>query len=153
MTAQIHETLILDGKKKSMAFCPPLPEDHPRIIRKEVQSWSTDNWRGYRGSWEIKDGRFYLTSLTGNHKLTGDKPLFADWFTGTLRIPGGELLEYVHMGFGSVFEQELHIHIRAGEVTASHVIDNRGKEHDRGNLTRQNMPGLENKFPGDDDFD
>ncbi|MGI0015521.1 MAG: hypothetical protein ACREBU_19060, partial [Nitrososphaera sp.] len=32
MTAQIHEKLIIDGEKTSMAFCPPLPIGHPRIV-------------------------------------------------------------------------------------------------------------------------
>jgi hypothetical protein len=31
MTAQTREKLILDGIETSMAFCPPVPEDHPRI--------------------------------------------------------------------------------------------------------------------------
>ena len=31
MTAQIHERLILDDEETSMAFCPPLPEEHTGI--------------------------------------------------------------------------------------------------------------------------
>ena len=31
MTAQVHETLIYDGNETSMAFCPPLPENNPRV--------------------------------------------------------------------------------------------------------------------------
>jgi len=31
MTAQLHEVLILDGEKLSMAFCPSLPLGDPRL--------------------------------------------------------------------------------------------------------------------------
>jgi hypothetical protein len=114
MTAQIQELLILNGEKTSMAFCPHLPYGHPRIVETEadekepdeISEWifSTACWRRYRGTWEIKDGKFYLVRLQGTYKLVGDDPLLADWFTGILRIPRGEELLYVHMGFGTVFE-------------------------------------------------
>lgn len=158
MTAQIHEILRIDGRLTSMAFCPPLPEAHERIAEAVGSALdgmdailrSTACWRGYQGSWEIRENRFYLTGLRGKYRLVGSEPLFADWFTGVLRIPVGRQLEYVHMGFGSVFERELHIKIERGIVTRSREIDNRGKEHDPGTLAMQNLPGKENSFPGDD---
>jgi hypothetical protein len=81
--------------------------------------------------------------------LRGKEPLLADWFSGILRVPKGEILQYVHMGFGSVFEEELHIKIAKGEVVASRIIDNRGKEHDEMKLGWRNLPGRENRFGGD----
>jgi hypothetical protein len=38
MTAQIHEVLFIDGEKLSMAFCPPLPMDHPRIVAEDLDA-------------------------------------------------------------------------------------------------------------------
>jgi hypothetical protein len=142
-------------EKVSMAFCPPLPENHPRVVDAAIQAsesilHSTACWRGYQGSWEIKEGRFYLTGLRGRYALADTTPLFADWFTGVLRVPRGKQLQYVHMGFGSVYEEELHIKIEKGVVVTSRVIDNRGKEHDRWKLGMKNLPGGENRFPGDD---
>jgi len=102
------------------------------------------------GTWEIRDGRFYLVALRGRYRLTPGGPLWADWFTGVIRIPRGELLQYVHMGFGSVYEQELHIKVEHGVVVASRWIDNRGTAHDPWELGRRNLPGGENAFPGDD---
>lgn len=161
MTAQIHERLIYDGRETSMAFCPPLPEGHPRIVSPKPDEKSQDEgdsilhstacWRGYLGTWEIRDGRFYLTARRGAYRLAGEEPLLADWFTGTLRIPQGELLQYVHMGFGSVYEEEIHVRIERGLVTATRVLDNRGQEHDREQLGWRNLPGGENRFPGDDE--
>lgn len=78
--------------------------------------------------------------------------MLADWFSGVIRIPRGEMLHYVHMGFGSVFEQELHIKIERGVVVNSRVIDNRGRIFDERELGWKNLPGGENRFPGDDEL-
>src|SRR5262245_55875676 len=158
MTAQIHELLLLDGEWTSMAFVPPLPEGHPRIAvaSEEKQRaaprvlFSTACWRQYRGSWEIKDKRLSLIALEGRFELKGEGTLLADWFSGVLRIPRGKVIAYVHMGFGSVFEEELHIVVENGLVTSSRTIDNRGKPHDPHELGMRNLPGGENRFPGDD---
>lgn len=159
MTAQIHERLILNGEKTSMAFCPPLPAEHPRISEGDPDAPNapgflntTACWRGYQGTWEIKDGHFYLVGIQGRFVLSEGEPLLADWFSGVLRIPRGELLQYVHMGFGSVYEEEIHLKIVKGKVAATRVIDNREKSFDGGGLTMRNLPGGENRFPGDDDW-
>ncbi|MDM8516537.1 hypothetical protein QUF76_10080 [Desulfobacterales bacterium HSG16] len=159
MTAQMHEELILDGEKTSMAFCPPLPENDSRLVAlkdDELEDngmfFSTACWRRYVGTWEIRGGKFYLVDINGIYKLSGTSQIFADWFTGTLRIPKGEILQYVHMGYGSVFEYETHIKIEKGIVTKSRVIDNRNKDTNRRDLGWENLPGFENRFDGDDEI-
>lgn len=128
---------------------------HPRIIKMDRGEdgkglvYSTACWRGYIGTWEIRDDHFYLVNLSGKLRLRGDEPLLADWFSGTIRVPRGEILEYVHMGFGSVFEEELHVKIEKGKVVASRIVDNRGKKHDGMKLGWRNLPGRENRFDGD----
>ncbi len=172
MTAQVPEKLIIDGKRKSMTFCPPIP-DSPDIITpvpdEEVDAaikagkldsviCSTACWRGYIGTWEIKDGNFFLKKLVGCIELAQSKPIHATWFTGVIRIPQGKLLHYVHMGFGSLYEKELHIKIEAGVVTKQRVIDNAERIEKLKNMAPgeqfledlSNMPGLENHFFGDD---
>jgi hypothetical protein len=156
MTAQIHETLILNGEKTSMAFCPPLPRDH-RVVELKENEIDSDSlvfltacWRRYIGTWEIKDNKLYLNKLFGALKLQSLDPVHADWFTGVLRIPQGERLHYVHMGFGSVFEKELHIKIEKGIVIKSVTIDNRDKEFSNDEIGWKNLPGYENDFNGDD---
>lgn len=139
MTAQIHERMILDGVEMSMAFCPPLPKNHPRIVANDNSEQTstyqhTACWRGYQGTWEVRDGRFYLVSIAGSLQLVGTDPLLAEWFSGTIRLPRGELLQYVHMGFGSVYQEEVHVEVARGCVTNSRVIDNRGRDHDRAAL-------------------
>lgn len=160
MTAQVHEKLIYEGEELSMAFCPPLPLDDPRIRILDKEEYDRSNplvfstacWRGYIGTWEIKDGKFYLIDLTGRYAMAEEELIYADWFSGVIRIPKGDLLHYVHMGFGSVFEKELHIKIKKGLVVKSKTIDNRNMKINIGQLTQDNLPGLENRFPGDDDL-
>jgi hypothetical protein len=162
MTAQVHETLILDGMRTSMAFCPPLPLGHRRVVVVDVGEQPEDTrrltsstacWRGYVGTWQVRDGRLFLVALAGSYALIGSEPLFADWFTGVLRVPAGRELEDVHMGFGSVYEEELHLRVEEGVVTASRKVDNRGKQIDRWDLGLKNLPGGENDFDGDDFWD
>lgn len=164
MTAQFHEKLILEGKATSMAFCPPIPTDHPDIavlnddeMRADIAAgrtnsfiYSTACWRQYIGTWELKAGRLYLTHVEGRFRLTCAEPIFADWVTAILRIPDGELLRYVHMGFGSVYEFETHLKIEQGIVVDERRIDNRKRPHDPSDLGFNNLPGKENRFPGDD---
>jgi hypothetical protein len=135
MTAQIHELLLLDGEWTSMASEPPLPRGHPRVVvasdeKQKAASriiFSTACWRRYRGTWEIRDGRLALIAIEGLYELNGEGPLPADWFSGELNVPRGEMLEYVHMGYASVFEEELHITVERGVVTGRQVVDNRGR--------------------------
>jgi hypothetical protein len=161
MTAQFHENLILEGEKTTMAFCPPIPIDHPgvRVLdAEEMQEgiragvipnivFSTACWREYIGTWELRDGKFYLNEVQGRFRI--NEPLFADWFTGVLRIPTGNRLHYVHMGFGSVYEFETHIKIENGLVMEERHIDNRGKDVNSWELGWKNLPGGENRFDGD----
>jgi hypothetical protein len=132
MTAQLQENLILNGKNISMAFCPPLPLNDSRLIiltDDEVEErgfiFNSACWREYIGTWEIKDKKLYLVSLKGRFKLLTNSPIFADWVTEILIVNQGEMLNYVHMGFNSTYEQELHIKIDKGMVIKSKTIDNR----------------------------
>ena len=128
MTAQINERLILDGQPAALACCPALPANHPRLLRKpENLINSSGCWRGYIGSWEIRDGRVYLVAIEGLYALTGDEPLAADWLNETFRIPTGGLLHYVHMDFMSIYEEELFVTVEKGCVTKILRVDNRGR--------------------------
>ena len=106
---------------------PGFPENHPRIIElTDKQIWakgearrvSSNCWRGYLGSWEIKDGRLYLLKLERDYELDGDEPLFADWVTEELHIivepvfegmraglHGGEKIKKVKIKKGSVQDE------------------------------------------------
>jgi len=149
MTAQISDTLILNGEKVSLQCDPPLPYNHPRITTRPPEDWEEDDrwccstacWRGYIATWEIRDNRLYLNGIRGDWRLLGD-PLFADWVTDELIIPRGERLLYVHMGYGSVYAQEERITVEKGIVTQTVIINNNPKNLDPRQLALENLPGL-----------
>ncbi len=89
-------------------------------------------WRGYIGSWEILDQRLYLIKLMGD--LSGndgvclatvfpDFPdrVFAHWYSGTLRIPDGAVLKYVHQSYQSTHERDFLIEVEGGMVVNTDV--------------------------------
>ena len=44
-------------------------------------------------------------------------------FWGT-RIPDGRMMEYAHMGYGSVYERDIVLTVEHGQVTHKVIIDN-----------------------------
>lgn len=151
MTAQMSDTITIDGAVLQL-FAEPLeayfsdaPEhSHPRP---DFAPTNTANWRGYLARWEIRDGRLYITALDAELCERGgpegwrcDKrrpfhladlfpssrgPVFADWYSGTLRVPLGAQMDYVHRGYESVYEFDLLLIVDRGLVTATRTIDNR----------------------------
>ena len=127
MTAQIGENLRYEGKDYSMCTEPlnqyfALGGDVPKF-----ESTCTALWRGYVGSWEIINKRLYLAQLSGNLEggaeasmttIFPDYPdrVFAHWYSGTLRVPDGKMLEYEHMGYGSTYETDIQINVEQGVV-------------------------------------
>lgn len=48
---------------------------------------------------------------------------------GEIRIRQGEMLEYVHMGYESVFEKDLYLKFENGVLVDERVVDNRSKHN------------------------
>ena len=143
-TAQIPEKIVYEGTE-GFLFTNPLEtyftKDNPRP---EFAAPHTACWRGYVGSWEIREDTLYLTDLKAwlrdsegkaapaefERIFPGKtKPVKADWFTGTLRIPRGKPIRYVHMGYQTVYEYDVFLRVDAGKVIDRQTIDNRGKAH------------------------
>jgi len=122
-TAQRGDILIVDGEELSIQTNPlePFLEMNPEL-RPESEIISTSLWRGYVATWEIAEGQLMLVGIEalrrkpGVEKLEtefhsvmakvfpGHDQVFAEWFTGHMILPRGELLEYVHMGYASTFD-------------------------------------------------
>jgi len=132
MTAQVHEKIRYQGKRMGLVSIPHFPSGHPRIKILTDEEYglgifdksigSTACWRGYIGSWSIRRGKLYLTKLEGRFKLIGKEAIFANWFTGELHIPKGRMLDYVHMGFDSVYEQEIILTLELGVVINTDTV-------------------------------
>lgn len=148
MTAQIADHININGADHAL-YSEPLEAYFAKQERPQFAPQSTANWRRYVAGWEIKDGKLYLTELTA--QLCKDPPpvgqcaqrapftlqdlvhsknakkVFAEWYTGVLRVPMGEMLKYMHMGYDSVFEFDLLIMVENGKVTSTITKDNRVK--------------------------
>lgn len=135
MTAQIREIIYYKGEKTVMAT---EPLSSYLQSRKGIcfNARSSACWRGYLGIWKIKDKRLFLVKLKGyidkdykevelEYIFSGKKEVFADWFSGKIRISQGELLQYVHMGYSSVFEKDLFLKFKDGVLIDEETIDNR----------------------------
>lgn len=108
------------------------------------------NERGYVATWQIEDSKLYLIEIDSwlcwrdlVHRLTSPcrrfeiedivgKPNdrgkhFARWFTGTLRVPLGKVLRYIHNGFSSVYERDMLFEVKNGVVVDPVIVDNRDK--------------------------
>ena len=84
--------------------CECLEKDRDQLLA--FYDFPAEHWIHIRTSNPIEST---FASVRGCYKLLGTEPIEADWFTGLLRIPKGELLMYERMGFESVYEEELYI--------------------------------------------
>ena len=135
MTAQITETLIIDGQPESM-MSTPLGDYFEMLPNSpQFEASCTALWRGYVGTWQIINDRLYLIEINGT--LKGGEPatlaalfpgfperVFAHWFSGQVRLPQGKRLSYRHMGFGSTYERDHFIVFRKGIVVGQHTVVN-----------------------------
>lgn len=136
MTAQQREKLIVEGKLEDLAVLPL--GTHPVGCSFDFHALgthrSTSCWRGYVAVWELHQGRLWLVGLFDADYVPMDTrpvfgeaplPLPADWFTGTLVLPRGERLAYVHMGFGGDYAEELRLYLRQGVVERRRRLNRR----------------------------
>ena len=122
------------------------PALEKRLARYKTRG-CTAAWLGFLGTWEIRADRLYLVRLVANpcddtpadiplsrvvrsadssffsrlFAADNHDPVFADWFSGELRVPQGEQIEYIHMGFESRYERYLVIRIERGVVVERRV--------------------------------
>lgn len=141
MTAQFAERLLYQGKEVAMCTNPLGDYFAMGGYTPRFESNCTALWRGYVGRWEIVDERLYLIELHGTLEdgteasvatIFPDFPdrVFAHWYSGTIRIPQGMLLDYVHMGYGSTYERDLFLDIERGVVVATRLQHNGAADSD-----------------------
>jgi hypothetical protein len=145
-TAQESDVIIVDGRARPLNTNPlqgylatnpgGLPQSERRM---------TSNWRGYVATWEVRDNALLLTKVDVHLKDESAPPnrggtsarnvltsLFPDatevpavWYSGALVIPTGELIDYVHMGYGSTYASYLILIVQSGLVTRRLEMDMR----------------------------
>ena len=133
MTIQAGDILSYNGEKTTIAIEPLKPYLETRSDVGFILK-STALVRGYIGTWEIRNKKLYLISLLGfvdNNKkvdlsylFPNKTEVFADWFSGDIRIPEGELLNKINLGYASIFEKDRILSFKEG-ILISETIKNK----------------------------
>lgn len=144
-TPQQSDVLIVDGEEQAL-FTNPLDvwlRENQDVFSNEFPDSgagertcviSSGNWRGYVATFAIERGRFLLKKVefTGcNYRkdeilsrlFEGKKDAPADWFSGILVVPTGELVQYVHLGYGSLYSEYRLFRIEGGKVVDETKMD------------------------------
>jgi hypothetical protein len=134
-TAQMADKIIYKGNTYKL-FSNPLAEYFQKFPERKPTSGitSTALWRGYVATFEIRDNQLFLKDIEIMKRDTTSeefntiwvsvldevvpdkKPLKIDWFTGLLIIPYGNIVNYVHMGYASTYENYILLEIDKGSL-------------------------------------
>ena len=57
------------------------------------------------------------------------EPVFAEWVSGTIRVPMGKMLIYVHMGYQSVYQKDMFLSFTNGILKETRVVRNRRRRN------------------------
>lgn len=154
MTAQVRERLIYNNEEYSLATEPLSPYLAKHKI--EFPSTTTACWRGYWGKWLIENNKLYLIDLKANsgkfffdgktvgidYLFPGQNKVFADWYSGEIRIPYGKMMQYVHQGYASLYEKELFLTVESGVIVDECEIDNTHFYNDKKGMKKRNQADI-----------
>jgi len=142
-TAQEPDEIQIDGELLDLETNPlrVMIRTGAITIPKADQTWSS-NWRGYTSKWELRGDQLLLRSInvllrpTGSDKdakpvrtdvlasvFPGKSEVLAKWYSGTLVLPRGKVINYVHMGYGSTHERYTILHFKLGVLTSRKDFD------------------------------
>jgi hypothetical protein len=143
-TAQYSDYLIYNGNKFNLNANPmevyfnrfPEKRPKPNVV-------SSALWRGYIATFEIIQNELWVVDIEiqvgmrrENNRFIdewrsvigevfdGENRIKVDWFNGLLIIPQGRLVEYVHMGYGSLYENYILIEIENGIYIREYNLNN-----------------------------
>jgi len=126
MTAQVRDILMYNEEELRIGT-EPLESYLAKIkLPHRLVAPSTACWRGYTSKWAINNKKLFLIEWegyilkyqkVGMHYIFPDEEIvFANWFSGQIRIGMGELVNYVHGGYESVYEGEKFLVFEKGNL-------------------------------------
>ena len=128
MTVQVRERILYKGEEFGMATEPLNQYLETRNDIRLVFP-SSACWRGYYGSWEIIDNKLFLIDLNAyikgyeevglNYIFPNQEKVFANWFSGQIRIEDGELLK----GYDLKYEKNILLEFEDGVLVSEKEID------------------------------
>lgn len=142
MAAQLADIIWVEGEKMDL-YSNPLEEYFIKTRKRRPSFFKLDTCRrGYVATWEIKENQLFLTALEGDiegsgffgkkskkgsiktiFRKAGQQGVKADWFSGKLRIPNGNMTQYEDSGYDSRFEKEIIITVEHGDVLKTRTLD------------------------------
>lgn len=136
-TAQYPDKIIYNGKEY-MLHSNPLEGYFEKYPEKRPQEgFSTALWRGYVATFEIRDNQLYLKDIevmngskqnkdgywetlwksVKDEVFPNNELVKIDWMSGLLILPYGKEINYVHMGYGSIYKNYILLEIDNGDLT------------------------------------
>ncbi|WP_299430540.1 hypothetical protein [uncultured Maribacter sp.] len=160
MTAQIKEILCIDNVKYAIATEPLKPYLSSLNNKPKFFMDNTACWRGYTGEWQLTQDKLYLNSINGNiyngkdnievvdinYLFPNQDRVFASWYTGTIRVPDGKMIKYVHMGYESKYERDLLFNFKKGILIDYEYIDNSMEETQRPTVLKRLLLRIQSIF-------
>jgi hypothetical protein len=149
-TDQMPDKIIYNEKEYRLLTYPlenyfkKYPDKRPKgeeVLVNGEKRWrmSTNLMRRYWATFEIKDNQLYLKDIeimiwdkkqddsswksVRNKLFPNQKLMKIDWMTGLLVLPVGEIVNYVHMGYGSTYERYILLEIDNGNITKEKQFD------------------------------
>lgn len=100
------------------------------ISTANLSSGCTALWRGYVATWKLENNNLYLVRLQTDYcnipkdidltKEFGSNKVFAKWYSETLIRPKGERLNYIHMGYNSIYEENIYYTFKNGKLVKTY---------------------------------
>lgn len=140
-TAQDPDYLII-GKDTFKLCSNPLDvyleqKGSQTIGKHKLQMTNTGCWRGYVATWLLENDSLFLVRMHID-KLEinipdefGSNKVFAQWVTDTLRCPQGEMLQYEHDGYASIYEGDKYYAFEQGKLTGTKSANYLEKDKNR----------------------
>lgn len=142
-TAQAGDRLIWNGDTLNI-FSNPLELRNDidslrsKLFGKKENGFNTGCWRGYIAEWTIIENEIYLTNITScinNYSTKSDLgavfgaeyengKVKANWMTGKIIIPKGEIIHEINDAYSSIYETELVLTFDNGILTDQKTYDN-----------------------------
>jgi hypothetical protein len=102
------------------------------INGEEMQGSCTVLWRGYVATWKLQNDSLFLVRIQKDYcgknpidldvkKEFGTSNVFANWVNYTIIQPKGQLIQYVHMGYMSIYEQEVYYKFENGKIKNTEI--------------------------------
>ena len=133
MCIQIKDSIIIKGQKYFLYTFPLDSYWTKKNPKPQTRLINTNCWRGYVATWEIFQKSLYLVDIKyfspgGDFGLDYIFPnstgkVKADWFTGELKIPIGNVLFQEHMA-DPVYDSDWYICIKKSYVISQRLKAN-----------------------------